>query len=426
MTEIIQLRKETLKSDRQTLTRGFIFACTRKSESESLDGLLFATEKLYGPIVIRIRAGDLLFLNNLDTNVLYGVFRAVSDGGLRISPDAFGGRYPYQVRVKPVGEILPLNNAKKILNKLEVKRNTPLFGEKLVHLLDAFVQETPLLLTERRGTAAREPIHELIEAIRNTHAELDIEDEIALIEATTFWDFPKQSYGLTPKGNNKYAGVTPALIIYNLVWRYTDPGDLVVDPMCGSGTTIDVCREEKRRVIGYDISPARPDIIQNDARKIPLDSNSVDMVFIDSPYGDNVRYSEHPDDIGHISSESEEFYNELEKVMCESFRILKEGKALGWLIGDQWVRNRFTPVGFKIYERLCKYFEPMDIVCVSRRGQYSHTGMWYNRARRLNFYLRGFKYLIIVKKPSGEPRPEKARKIEWTYYQRGDNERPKA
>ena len=420
MTEIIQLREETPKSGRLTLTRGFIFACTGKSESESLNGLLFATERLYGPIVIRIRAGDLLFLNNLDTNVLHGVFRAVSDGGFRIRPDAFDGRYPYQIRVEPVGEILSLNNSKRILNKLEVKRNTPLFGEKLVHLLNAFVQETQLPWpAEGRGTAGREPIVELIETIRNTPAEVDIEDEIPLIEATTFWDFPRQSYGLTPKGDNKYAGVTPALIIYNLVWRYTDPEELVVDPMCGSGTTIDVCREEKRRVIGYDISPARPDIIQNDARKIPLEDNSVDMVFIDSPYGDNVRYSEHPDDIGHISSESEGFYDELEQVMRECFRILKQGKVLGWLIGDQWVRNRFTPVGFKIYERLCRYFEPMDIVCVARRGQYSHTGTWYNRARRLNFFLRGFKYLIIVRKPSGEPRPEKARKIEWTYYQRG-------
>jgi len=58
--------------------------------------------------------------------------------------------------------------------------------------------------------------------------------------------------------------------MYNLIWRYTEPGDLVVDPMCGSGTTIDVCKEEKREVVGLDISPVRPDIIQSDARKIPL------------------------------------------------------------------------------------------------------------------------------------------------------------
>jgi DNA modification methylase len=256
------------------------------------------------------------------------------------------------------------------------------------------------------------------ERIANWTGAVDIDEEIPMLEATTFWDFPRQSYGSTPKGDNKYAGVTPALIIYNLVWRYTDPGDLVVDPMCGSGTTIDVCREEGRRAIGYDITPVRADIIQNDARKIPLENDSVDMVFIDSPYGDNLRYSDHPDNIGNISSESEKFYDELEKVMCESYRILKDGKTLGWLIGDQWVKHRFTPVGFMIYNRLCKYFEPVDMICVSRRGQSSHTGPWFNRARRFNFYLRGFKYLIIVKKTTQRATSSEAREIEWTQYKR--------
>jgi len=91
------------------------------------------------------------------------------------------------------------------------------------------------------------------------------------------------------------------------------------------------------------------------------------------------------------------------------------------LIGDQWVRGLFTPVGLKVYERLCKHFEPLDIVCVSRKGQHSHTGMWHNRARRFNFYLRGFKYLIIVRKTSKELTEKAQRKIGWAYYERGNN-----
>ena len=39
-------------------------------------------------------------------------------------------------------------------------------------------------------------------------------------------------------------------------------------------------------------------ILQNDARKIPLPDEQVDMIFIDSPYGDNIRYNEHPACIG--------------------------------------------------------------------------------------------------------------------------------
>lgn len=244
-----------------------------------------------------------------------------------------------------------------------------------------------------------------------------IEEEKPPFETTTLWDHPRQSYGKKPKGNHRFQGVTPAFIIYNLLQRYTKPGDLVVDPMAGSGTTIDVCEEENRKVIGYDINPQHPKVIYNDSRKIPLKNNSVDLVFIDSPYGDNVNYSNDPADIGKISAEDEKFYTELEKVAKEIYRILKPGKVMGWLIGDQWVKRKFTPVGFKIYNMLEKYFEPIDIICVARRGQSSHTGVWHYRAKKFNFFLRGFKYLLIMKKPTGEEvRTETRAKINWKKY----------
>ncbi len=246
------------------------------------------------------------------------------------------------------------------------------------------------------------------------------------LEATTLWDFPKQSYGKKPKGNNKYPGVTPAFIIWNLIQRYTKPGDLVVDPMAGSGTAIDVCKEEGRQVIGYDIAPAHPEVIQSDARNIPLDDDTVDLVFIDSPYSDNIKYSDHPDCIGKISCEDERFFEELEKVAKEAYRILKPGKVLGWLIGDQWVKKRHTPVGFKLYQHLSKYFETVDVICVVRRGQTSNTGLWYNRARRFNFYLRGFKYLLVMRKPdSNSVQKEKTRSVKWTSYERGKTKKEK-
>lgn len=218
------------------------------------------------------------------------------------------------------------------------------------------------------------------------------------IESTTLWDFSRQNYGSRPHGNNKYNGVTPALVIWNLLQRYTKEGDLVVDPMCGSGTTIDVANELNRRAIGYDLNVTRSDIICNDSRKIPLDDSSVDFVFIDSPYSDNITYSQDLRCIGKISCEDTKFYDELEKVAVEIARILKFGKTVGWVIADQWIRKKFTPTGFLLWQRLEKYFELTDIVCLTRHNQTSNTGLWHNRARKFNFYLRGFKYLFIMKK----------------------------
>jgi hypothetical protein len=98
--------------------------------------------------------------------------------------------------------------------------------------------------------------------------------------------------------------------------------------------------------------------------------------------------------------------------------------VLGWLIGDQWVKKKFTPVGFLLYARMTKYFDTVDIICIARRNQSSNTGIWANSARRFNFYLRGFKYLFIMRKPfPNEEKSEAPREISWTYYQRGKNKK---
>jgi DNA modification methylase len=413
-----------------------VFACTNSTQDECFKRLLFGSNKVYAATAIRVKKGNFLFLWNLDSDLLYGVFRASADTQLNIVPEAWGGNYPYQVKVEPLGKIVPLKDAKKLVTNLNIGRLSPISKNKSITLLELYRPDKMsinqwfefLFKSETRenlGISTEPKSWQMFAHIKNGKKEEDAE-EVPQMQSTTLWDFPKQNYGSSPKGNNKYAGVTPAELIWNLVWRYTEPGDLVVDPMCGSGTTLDVCKEEGRKAICYDISPPpyRNDIIKNDARKIPLPDNYADMVFIDSPYGDNIKYNEDPNCIGKISSETEEFYVELEKVIKESNRILKPGKMLGWLIGDQWVKKKFTPVGFLLYTKLAKYFDTVDIICIARRNQSSNTGIWANRARRFNFYLRGFKYLFIMRKPiPNEKRTEEPREISWTYYKRDKNKK---
>ena len=118
------------ETDKEPLIRGFLFACTDKSEAECFKRSLFGTDKVYAPIVTGVRKGDLLFLNNLDTNTLYGVFEAVSDGDVNIEPEVWNGKYPYQVKVESLGEKTALRNARKILRKFKIKRNTPIFSRE--------------------------------------------------------------------------------------------------------------------------------------------------------------------------------------------------------------------------------------------------------------------------------------------------------
>ena len=79
--------------------------------------------------------------------------------------------------------------------------------------------------------------------------------------------------------------------------------------------------------------------------------------------------------------------------------MLKKDKVIAWVIEDHWRGNSgFIPVGIKIYQMLEKHFKALDIVCLARRNQTSNTFFWKQRAIQNNFYLRGFKYLVIMKK----------------------------
>jgi len=390
----LRLKASSQDNPSNSTLMGFIFVCTDKSEKYMFESLIFPQSKTYRHRVFAVKPEDYIFLYNLDADTLYGPFVAETEGQYDPNLELFEGKYPYYVKVKTKGEIKKLKNASTFLSKLGISWRDYLTNKGVKALIAVLEGKT---------------------AVKKDEGYID-KDYRPPIFSTTLWDYPKQSYGATPKGNNKYPGVTPAFIIYNLIWRYTKPGDLVLDPMAGSGTTIDVCKEERRRVTAFDIVPTREDIIQADARALPLEDGVVDLVFIDSPYGDNIKYNDHPRNIGHIPATEERFYDELEKVMVECNRVMKEGAVLGWLIGDQWAKGVFIPVGLRIYERLTKHFEPIDIVCVVRRNQASNTPFWQSKALQHNFFLRGFKYLIIVKKSS--KRKPKELNIKWGFYER--------
>jgi len=82
--------------------------------------------------------------------------------------------------------------------------------------------------------------------------------------------------------------------------------------MCGSGTTFDVATELNRKVKCFDLNIVREEVKKADARKLPLKNSVADFVFIDSPYSDNIKYSDDKNCIGKISCEKEEFFDELE------------------------------------------------------------------------------------------------------------------
>lgn len=220
------------------------------------------------------------------------------------------------------------------------------------------------------------------------------------LEPSTCWDFPYQSSGSVPGGDAAFNGVTPAGCATNLVRRYSGPGDIVVDPMAGSGTISDVARRLGRRAVAFDISTRRRDIARADARAWPLPDAVAALAIVDSPYSDNVRYSDDGRCLGRLSCRDERFYEEMARVASEARRVLRVGGVLAWIISDEFKSGTYTPVGFRLYRILERMFKPVDTVVLVRHHDRSASPMWQHRARRLNFFLRGFKFLFIVRKPS--------------------------
>lgn len=222
------------------------------------------------------------------------------------------------------------------------------------------------------------------------------------LQPTTLWDYPSQHYGAGLQGDSKYKGATPSYIIWNLLQRYTKPKDLVVDPCAGSGTTLDVARDLGRRTLGYDVHPTRKDIFRVDARKLPPElTEKADFVFIDPPYSTHLDYGPDPRDIGKLAASGPEYYQAMEQVIREIHRILKPGGHMALYVCDSFVKgDGFYPIGFDLFQLLRKHLEPIDIVCVTRHNKTLEMGNYRRAAEEGNFFLRGFNYLFIMRKPT--------------------------
>lgn len=138
-------------------------------------------------------------------------------------------------------------------------------------------------------------------------------------------------------GRSDFSGRIPGQIVANTLYWFTKPGDLVIDPMAGSGTTIDACLLLGRRCYAYDINVTREDILQNDIREgFPEGTRTPDFIFVDPPYWNLKQYSD--------SLSLEGFYDLLCLLAQSCYNLLKPGNEMAVLMGNQsaqkWLPKR--------------------------------------------------------------------------------------
>lgn len=218
-------------------------------------------------------------------------------------------------------------------------------------------------------------------------------------QVTTLWDYPSQHYGDEEQGDKAYKGATPSYVIWNVIHRYTKPGDTVLDPFVGSGTTLDVCKDLERKGLGFDLAPTRPDIKQADARSLPLKSATVDLVFMDPPYADNLDYSEDPRCIGKLKANGQ-YQRAMRLAIKECHRVMRDEGVLAIFVADVLKKAKhFFPLGFELFSLAqAEGFSPIDIIAVVRHNRTLSMGNYRKAADEQGFYLRGFNYLLLLRK----------------------------
>jgi hypothetical protein len=80
-------------------TQTFIFECSSTTYLDCVEKNLFGSNK---PWPLEIKTGDYCLLHHYEIGGLLGLWQATSNGGKNLAPKIWGGKFPYQVKVKLV------------------------------------------------------------------------------------------------------------------------------------------------------------------------------------------------------------------------------------------------------------------------------------------------------------------------------------
>lgn len=228
-------------------------------------------------------------------------------------------------------------------------------------------------------------------------------------ESTTIWSFKDRGEWATHKGD--YPGNCSPYVVKNLLIKYSNKNDIVLDQFVGSGTTMIESLLLNRKTIGIDINDKALNItksrikdiggkyklIKGDATKLTLKNKSIDFICTHPPYMDIIKYSNGiRGDISLLSGE--EFYNSIKLVAKESFRVLKEKCYCAILIGDVRKNGLIVPVGFNVMELFLNEGFLLKEIIIKEQHNCKSTDKWIEIAKKRNFLLIQHEYIFVFQK----------------------------
>jgi DNA modification methylase len=234
------------------------------------------------------------------------------------------------------------------------------------------------------------------------------------LEMTTVWSFPDRGNWATH--DSKWRGNWSPYIPRNILLRYSNEGDLVLDQFAGGGTTLIEAKLLNRNIIGVDINDVAINrcqekvdferegangkvyIHKGDARNLNfVTDESIDLICTHPPYANIIEYSEDIEgDLSHCKVP--QFLEEMKSIASESYRVLKKGKFCAILMGDTRQKGHVIPMSFEVMKIFEAHGFKLKEIIIKEQHNCKTTGFWKTNSVKYNFLLLAHEYLFVFRK----------------------------
>lgn len=246
------------------------------------------------------------------------------------------------------------------------------------------------------------------------------------INVDSLWVIPERDK--SGKHSNVYHGNFIPQIPNQLIRRYTEENDLVLDIFMGSGTTLFECESLNRKFIGFDINreiisyvktkmeSSHASFVINecnvaDEKKFDdfmeqslskMDEKEVDFFIAHPPYMDIIKFTELQQDLSQISSLSD-FLEKCLTCIKNAYKYLKKGNYFAIVVGDIYRNSEVVPLAFYVMDSIKKSLNVKlkgTIVknIAGNKGKLDSINIWRYRALKSDYYLFKHEYIFVFKK----------------------------
>ena len=231
------------------------------------------------------------------------------------------------------------------------------------------------------------------------------------------------------KRSNVYHGNFIPQIPNQLIRRYTNPGETVLELFSGSGTTLYECEELCRNYIGFDLNTKINDYVKAkmvkcdsikfaiydcdvtdanmfrqsaDSALVQLGIDGVDFMIAHPPYFNIIKFTQDARDLSQ-TSDVHSFIDKFIVAIGNGLSVLKKDRYFAVVAGDVYKQSEVVPLAFYLMNAIKQNFNvKMKGIIIKNiegnRGKLGVQDIWKYRALQSDYYLFKHEYIFVFKK----------------------------